>query len=374
MTTTMSNLLKDMVEEILSRVPSKYTKQMRLTCKNWNALFENKSFRKMHIEKEEAAARKLGLTRMVMMMNHNVYLMGITVNENPSIHCLGKLGSKKVKINQVYHCEGLLLCILKDDDTTKVLVCNPYLRQTRWIQTRKFHHAGEYFYIYAIGYNDNSPKILRFIIRQEQNLTLRYEIYDFDTDLWTIFEVTPNWRIVCHGGFSLKGNTYWCAVEVQNALSVVNHIICFDFTRERFGQLIPLPFKALGLQFASFSSIRGENMAALFQSMESLKVEIWVTTKIDGENASWSNLFTLNNMPYLDKKLICTTFLLDEEKKVAVCFDDERIGTHNVINIIGEAGFLRKLELGEPACVGWPRLCPYVPSIVQIKKRNRVKG
>ncbi|KAG7552674.1 F-box associated domain type 1 [Arabidopsis thaliana x Arabidopsis arenosa] len=380
MTTTMSNLPNDLVEEIVSRVPLKSMRNVRLTCKKWNALFKSRSFTKMHIGKEEEAAKELGETRMIVMMDYNVYLMGIIVNENPSIESLGQLtclnDSEQVKISQVFHCEGLLLCILKVDNT-KIVVWNPYLGQTRWIQTGKHYHASGWVtldvYNYALGYENNSEnhslKILRFTndfrYHFPENVALWYEIYDFDTDLWTTLDVSPHWRIISNCGLSLKGNTYWGAVELNAS---AHHIICFDFTIGRFGPLLPLPFKAWRSDFAPLSSVREEKIAALFQARE--KVEIWITTKIDAKNVSWSKFVTLF-IPYLDQNLSYKSFFIDEEKKVVVVFDNERKVRHNTIFIIGEAGCLKKLELGEPVDKNcWPLVCSYVPSIVQIKQHN----
>ncbi|KAG7585946.1 F-box associated interaction domain [Arabidopsis thaliana x Arabidopsis arenosa] len=387
MSMTMSNLPKDLVEEIVSRVPLKFMRSVRLTCKKWNTLFKSRSFMKMHIDKEEAEERELGQKRMIVMKDYNVYLMGIVVGETPSTKTLGKLtcldDSEQIKISEVFHCEGLLLCILKDDNT-KIVVWNPYLGQTRWIQTRKYYRAGGWkgrdIYTYALGYENNSenrscrsPKILRFIddfkLRPE-NPVLRYEIYDFVSDLWTTLDVSPHWRIMSQRGLSLKGNTYWGAVE-RNDYAPISHIICFDFTRERFGPLLPLPFSAWGAEFASLSSVREEKIAALFQTSETFKFEIWITTKIEAENVSWSRFFTMD-ISYLDSKLSYKSFFIDEEKKAAVVFEKEGKNrchlTHDTINIIGEDGCLMKLELGEPTDKNcWPLVCPYVPSVVQIK-------
>ncbi|XP_019088285.1 PREDICTED: LOW QUALITY PROTEIN: putative F-box protein At4g10740 [Camelina sativa] len=382
MTTTMSNLPKDLVHEIVSRVPMKYMRAVRLTCKNWNALFESRSLKKTHIDKEEEASRELGETRILGMMDYNVYLTGITVNDNPTIEplALGKLTclDEQVKIYQVFHCEGLLLCILKDDDT-KIVVCNPYLGQTRWIHTRTYYPKskwkGRYVYNYAFGYKTNSPKILRFMDDFSFNIknsALVYELYDFDTDLWTTLDVAPNWRtIVPHAGLSIKGNTYWCAIE-QEEYETIDQIICFDFTRERFGPLLPLPVTAGShVRFASLSSVREEKIGALFRTRDTtfLQVDIWITTKIDALNVSWSHFFTVNMPSYLGRMFFCTTFFIDEEKKVAVIFKIDKILGNTHISFIGEAGCLRKLEVGEYAdktC--WPRVCSYVPSIVQIKQ------
>ncbi|KAG7658580.1 Thioredoxin-like superfamily [Arabidopsis suecica] len=356
-TTTMSNLPTDLLEEIISRVPRKYMRAVRLTCKRWNGLFKSRSFTKMHIGKEEAATRELRQTRMIVMMDYNVYLMGIAVNEIPSIETL--------------------------DDDTKIVVWNPYLGQTRWIQTRLICCVNGWKK-YALGYGNNSenrscrsPKILRvtdnFNIFSE-NIPLQYEIYDFDSDVWTTLDVSPHWFIMSERGLSLKGNTYWDAKE-RHAYGSIDHIICFDFTRERFGPLLLLPFSAWGAQFASLSSVREDKITALFQNCRAYKLELWITTKIDVNNATWSKFFTMDT-PYLHEILSLKTFFIDEENKIVVVSNKERDTkgdlTHDSIDIInGEARCLWKLGLGKPADKNcWPLVCPYVPSVVQIKQHK----
>lgn len=84
----------------------------------------------MHIGK--AAATREDESCMIVMRDHNVYLTSVVVDENPSTKSLGKLTclDEQVKISQVSHCEGLLLCTLKDDNT-RFVIWNPYLGQTR---------------------------------------------------------------------------------------------------------------------------------------------------------------------------------------------------------------------------------------------------
>lgn len=59
-------------------------------------------------------------------------------------------------IYKVFHCDGLLLCKLTDP--TKILVWNPYLGQTRLIQTRTKAW-------YVLGYDNNHcHKSWRFLM------------------------------------------------------------------------------------------------------------------------------------------------------------------------------------------------------------------
>ncbi|CAH8261588.1 unnamed protein product [Arabidopsis lyrata] len=379
MTKTMiSNLPRDLVEEILSRVPLKSMRKVRLTCKKWNDLSKSQSFRKMHIGQ---AAAKEGEFQMIMLMGYNLYLTSIVLNGDPSIEHKGKLTclDKQVKISQLYHCEGLLLCILKED--SRFVVQNPFLGQTRWIEPRYSHRPNGWDrFIYALGYVNKescrSYKFLRFIdyyYKAPEKQFFWYEIYDFDSDLWTTLDVTPHWRIAfCNPGVSLKGNTYFCAaernVDVDEVLA--NSLICFDFTSERFGPLLPLPFSGGHHDYTTLSCVREEKLAVILQHDESnpYELDLWITTKIETEEVLWSKFLRVATAGFDSYvPFISGSFFIDEEKKVAFGFDDRN--RHRVI-VIGEAGYLRALDLvgdfGDQRCT--PDLSSYVPSLVQIKQ------
>ncbi|CAL9219424.1 unnamed protein product [Arabidopsis halleri] len=70
---------------------------------------------------------------------------------------------------------------------------------------------------------------------------------------------------------------------------------------------------------------------------------------------------TVNTGPEI--LLTIESFIIDEEKKVALVLDD------HTFYIFGETGYLREWDLGEPAhkkCS--TQMCSYVPSLVQIKR------
>ncbi|EFH57852.1 hypothetical protein ARALYDRAFT_903070 [Arabidopsis lyrata subsp. lyrata] len=367
MTTMIYNLPRDLIEDIISRVPLKFMKAVRLTCKSWNDLSKSESFSKMHIGK---STRK-GESMMIAMMPHNLYLMsGVVDDVDPSIEHKGQLISflhNQVSISRVFHYEGLILCILKD--VTRIVVWNPYLGQTRWINLRFSHrpHRWDWFN-YALGYEDKESrrgiKLLRFLDyfhKAPEKQFFWYEIYDFDSGLWTTLDVIPHWGIYCSShSVSLKGNTYWSATE-RSSEGRKNHIICFDFTRER--------------DLGRFCLCRLK-IAALFHHHDKYdtEFEIWITTKIEVEMVTWSKFLRMDTGPKIG---FPDTFFIDEEKKV---FMD--CGTHydsddhyrRFIDIIGEAGYLRKLDPGVPADKNCrPDVCSYVPSLSQIKKPARGK-
>ncbi|CAA7048156.1 unnamed protein product [Microthlaspi erraticum] len=395
----ITNLPNDLMEDILSRVPIKSMRPVRLTCTKWNTISKSQIFAKMHFDKAfDPANEDEYESRMIGMMETNLYLLSVFVNVNDVIDFSaeekGKLTclNEQVKISHVFHSEGVLLCILEDDDT-RVVVWNPYLGQTRWIQLRYSHvvppqSQPRCMFRYGIGYeakgSGRNYKILRFVdvlLYEEEYEFLWYEIYDFESGLWMTLDVTdPHWCIKkSHHGVSVKGNTYWCATERnlqgcewECGRKRVNHIICFDYSRMRFGPLLPLPLRN-GYYRVDLSCVREEKLAALCSSHEDepYYFSIWILTMLEAGNVSWSKFFTFNqdSLPHDIRFSSFWGFYIDHVKKVAM-FSGRR-SNHYAICIINEEGeYAGEVALEE--CTDqryWGKsVCCYVPSLVQIKE------
>ncbi|KAF8083437.1 hypothetical protein N665_0772s0007 [Sinapis alba] len=377
--TMISNLPVNLVEEILSRVPLNSMRAVRLTCKGWETLSKSRSFSKLHIDK---CVVKEGEPLIIAMVDYNLYLMRVVLvdNEDPIIECKGKFNNQN-KISQVFHCDGLLLCVLKDD-YTKVIVWNPYLGQTRSIESRYSHRTDRWNkFTLALGYEDKGSscrgyKILRFIdkyYKARRNYSC-YEIYDIESSSWKTLDITPHWRILYfQRGVSLKGNTYWPASQRNMEEDVLDdHIICFNFSSESFGPLLRLPFDAGDDDYVTLSCVREEKLAVLLTHNEAgpLEFEIWITTKIETEKVLWSKFLRVVEGER-DPLITGGCFFIDEEKKVAMGFEEDYSKT---FNIVGEAGYFKKLKLverlGSDGNYCSANLCSYVPtpSLVQIKQ------
>ncbi|KAF3512756.1 hypothetical protein F2Q69_00003174 [Brassica cretica] len=340
----ISDLPVNLVEEILSKVPLKYMRAVRSTCKEWDTLYKSRSFSKMHIDKISSGEESM---MVAALMGYN--------DEDPLIECKGQLtclDKQNYNISQVFHCDGLLLCVL-EDDATKVIVWNPYWgSETRSIEFRySVRPNGCDWFTYALGYEDKGG-------------STSCRDYKFLSSWKTLDVITPHWLIRSHQrGVSLKGNTYWPA-SPRNIDRDENYIICFDFTSESFGPLMRLPFDAAYHNPVTLSCVREEKLAVLFSHDEagSEEFEMWITTKIEAEEVTWRKFLRVIN-PLIS----CKGFFIDEEKKVAMGFDEDS----KTFNIVGEAGCLKKLELEE--CLGrdvdWmTSACSYVRSLVNIKQ------
>ncbi|KAL1216445.1 putative F-box protein [Cardamine amara subsp. amara] len=361
MATMMSDLSDDLVEKILCKVPLISLGAARSTCKLWNNLSKDRV-----LCKAEARQQCLGF----MMKGANVCsvrfdLHGIQ-NEDvefvePSIKQIDKF--KKVAISQICYSDGLLLLVTKEEDNTSLVVWNPYLGQTRWIQ-----HRNSNSYMYAFGYDNNRNQKILMIAETY------FEIFDFDSNSWRVLDVIPDGHIISNHipqSVSLKGNTYFI-VRRENAVEtdIEKCLLCFDFSKDRFGQCLSLPFHFNKIyDTVVLSSTGEEQLAVLYKPCYTSGIKIWVTTKIEPNSVSWSNFLTVDITP-LGFKVFNGSFFIDQENKLAVLFDISRCKR---ACIIGENGYLRETPPHWRYCPPHLRhchtwMCFYAPSLVQISQ------
>ncbi|CAA7018579.1 unnamed protein product [Microthlaspi erraticum] len=322
----ISDLPRELREDIVLRLPFESLRALRLTCKKWDTLLKSRRLTKMHFEKAAATAARERESQMIMLMDHNLYLKSVVFDVDPSIKHRGKLTclGEQVKISRVFHCDGLLLCKLRDNNN-KVVVWNPYTGQTRWIGPRRTQREekGTNIYMYALGYVNKrnksrrrSYKILKIVYEMYSIHCHRvfYEIYDVDSGLWRTLDIPERtWYVNFDDiSVSLKGNTYWCAIG--NVLGPREHlVICFDYTRKRFGPLMQLPFTARKEDHVTLSCVREEKLAVSLQrqSGNPCRIEIWITTKIDTRKLSWSKFLTRDMEQVFD----CYTYIYFPPRK-----------------------------------------------------------
>ncbi|EFH66099.1 hypothetical protein ARALYDRAFT_312135 [Arabidopsis lyrata subsp. lyrata] len=353
--TTMSDLDENMVAEILCRTPMTCLKTVRSICKKWNTL----SKKWVYFGK---AKQFLGF----MMMDSRVCSLRFDLRndsfEPPSIKQISILD--QIEVSKIFHCDGLLLCVIKDD-TNKLLVWNPYLGQTRWIQPRQSFHRLD---SYALGHDNNrNHKILRFV-----------------DDILPVKNV---------------GNTYFFAkqrliFEGEGPVDIditetEDFLLCFDFTAERFGPRLPLPFHSYFDETVTLSCVKEDQLSILYQPLVPYEImEIWVSTNIEPNAVSWSKFLKVDMRPLTGFQfdVMAGSFFIDQENKVAVVFDldpypQSETRRYQTAYIVGQdGGYFKSVDIGEAPnimtrdsygyigpmyCV--PLVCSsYVPSLVQI--------
>ncbi|XP_019096848.1 PREDICTED: F-box protein ETP2-like [Camelina sativa] len=383
MAVTIPELLpKDLVEEILCRVPATSLKRLRSTCKAWNRLIkDDRRFASKHFDKSIKQLIPLLLRNDNKIFPVSINLHGIG---SPSIELKTELvdpvsknsSAARFNVTRVFHCDGLLLCSSQFDES-RVLVWNPLMGETRWIRTGKFRNEGRsfglgYCYYGNTSWNNNNK---RYKVLSYYRGTKYFEIYDFRSESWKILDddnMAPSGNI----GFpelcvSLKGNTYWFVRDVTKTTWITS-LLTFDFSKER-SVPVPLPYQTRRFKTTSLSVVKEEKLSMLLQRDRHSKTEIWVSNVIDEETTkvvSWSKVLVLDLSPDLHI-LYDVPFLLGEEKKVAIFCEtaiDVKVDV-DMIYIVGEDNVVTHLNLGVneiDECR--PALLNYVPSLVQIEQ------
>ncbi|KAL1226381.1 putative F-box/kelch-repeat protein [Cardamine amara subsp. amara] len=115
-------------------------------------------------------------------------LSGIHNNIDSSMEVKGELVLLDYYNFEILYCNGLLLCINSTKTLeygAKVVVHNPFMGNTRWIELRTVYKVSDTF---ALGYENNkscctSYKILRFACPCSVS-TDQFEIYEFNSKSW----------------------------------------------------------------------------------------------------------------------------------------------------------------------------------------------
>ncbi|XP_013732001.1 probable F-box protein At5g47300 [Brassica napus] len=180
--------------------------------------------------------------------------------------------------------------------------------------------------------------------------------------------ITVYWNVRVIEGKDL----YWFASDSKDEqLDML--LVSFDYTTERFGRLsLPCNCPLDCFRNAAISVVSEEKLAVLLLRKNTWEKEIWISNKIDGtKEVSWRKFVTVD-YPKDDVWISITRFLLNEEKKVALCCEtcvSDRFTTmmKKLIYIAGEDHKVKIMASGEVTSGSfWPIVLDFVPSLVQI--------
>ncbi|KAH0886919.1 hypothetical protein HID58_063015 [Brassica napus] len=217
-----------------------------------------------------------------------------------------------------------------------------YLGQTRWIEPRNSFQSSE---------SSSSWKVLD--------------------------DVTPDWEIWDHHihNVSLKGNAYFPAHKIitEEGSSVAGFFVCFDYTTERFGPLLPLPCQYYrGRVSVSYSCVREEQLTVLYQHWDAREtIEISVTDKIGLDVVSWTKFLKVVSSICVHPS--SSSFFIDVGKKIVVVFLVEMVHAYlyQTDHVFGQDGYFKSVRIRqapdlEDIFYGPTLVCSsYLPSLLQ---------
>ncbi|KFK38739.1 hypothetical protein AALP_AA3G154500 [Arabis alpina] len=211
-------------------------------------------------------------------------------------------------------------------------------------------------------------------------------------------DASPGWDVwaLQLGSVSVKGNTYFFGqdsedeyfqeeddsedeevqeVEEKDKTKIEHFVYCFDFTEEKFGKLnLPIDF-CHDNEIINLSTVREENLALLYNRISTTHtLEIWVTTEIESNAATWSRFFEVDMRPFDDfpAKFFAESFYVNEEEELAVIFGEDgsySTNCYDTANIVGKDGYIESVDIGDAEHEYCRQLVcsSYVPSLVQLK-------
>ncbi|KAL1223673.1 F-box protein [Cardamine amara subsp. amara] len=363
-------LPRELIEEILSRVPPETLVRFRTVSKQWNALFDDKTFINNH---------KMTF-RFILATKSKIY----SVNIDPEIVVreliLDIPGLKSQIPKLLFGSNEFLLCHMGEG----AAVWNPWLKQTRWVKADDVNQQHIMQIDGTIGY-DNNRRVEETVYKtlgfcwKGLNLTESEEswwkIYDFASNTWKDLikntgQRKDNYTLHSTNGVSLNGTLYWISF-----LDMTDPFYClskFDFSRETFSIFCALPcgrnHRGDALVLRVF---RGDRFSLLRQCHVTRKIEVWVTkNKInheDGDDVGWMIFMTLSipNLPRLQtgRSYSHPSYFIDD-KRLVICSCDE---TGRAWIYVVEENKFTKMQI-DSVVDPWPVHCTYSPSLVSVPR------
>ncbi|KAJ4893855.1 Protein SUPPRESSOR OF NIM1 1 [Raphanus sativus] len=387
----------ELEEEILTRLPPKVLVRFRTVCKQWNSLFNDRSFIYNH----------LSLPRPQFILLTEITIVSIDITD-PTME-LREIHSHPLGLSfhnaNITTCDEFLVCNYPHRWEKGTALLNPLLGHVKWIKPL----VDERFDVFGLGYDSSGPEkvhkmlgYLRSPSEVQTNSYLRrvamkvvgnvYKMVDYfrsppkedqknvNAERVAIYECasqtlrfidTPDedMRPICETAkqshVSLNGNLYWIACNRQTREYFIQS---FDFSREVFKPVCPLPFQERHDEHF-LAVFKGDRFSLLTQCYLTRKIEIWVTKRKidDGEEVVWMNLMTLTatNLPKLFNKLYGVSYIIYDKNLVICCGDDET-GKLSFYVMKGR-DTCSKIQLdsrldGIASWITWFSHCAYVPN------------
>ncbi|CAF1741892.1 unnamed protein product [Brassica oleracea var. botrytis] len=196
--------------------------------------------------------------------------------------------SLRLELQGIHNYEGDMV----NQSTNNLVVWNPYLGQTRCIPPASSDIGLHDMFGFGYDKNNRNHRILRFFYDKDHPL-FYFELFDFKTSSWRFLDIEPDFDLdFCQTGVSVKGNTYF--VAQHNTAKLVNVLLCFDFTTERFCQPLPFHYTA-EFENVALSCVGEEKLAVLYKHEGTM--EIWITTNIEHDAVSWSKFLKVEMIP-----------------------------------------------------------------------------
>lgn len=150
----ISDISQDLIEEILSRFQPHLGNDYDQLA-NYGTIYSKTEYsgRSTFVKLQ----RSLGLSCYTTIGFVHWTSISTLLLRLQSLRALFLKDSQQVDIDEIFHCDGLLLCSIKDD--TRLIIWNPCLGETRWIETTPTDNENFYYGSFALGSQNNNKSL-----------------------------------------------------------------------------------------------------------------------------------------------------------------------------------------------------------------------
>ncbi|CAE5986255.1 unnamed protein product [Arabidopsis arenosa] len=366
----------ELEEDILSRLPPQSLVRFRTVSKQWNSVFNDKTFINNHLSRSRH--------QFILLTTSKIYSIDIIdhINIDPTIRLheipTYDIRSRGTDLNRTIlrTCDEFLFYNYKHWDN-KTALWSPWLRQVRWIE-----YKNQEFCVFGLGYDNSRPqkvyKILGHMFCHGKVLRdQKVAIYECASDSLRLIDrpEDDDWPITeaaKRSNVSLNGNIYWLACS--NYKTHDYYIRIFDFSTENFKPFCLLPCKKNhGIDELILAVYKEDRFSLLKQCNVTREIEIWVTKERisnnngnGGEDVEWIKLMTLSttNLPKLFGKSYPNSYFI-YEKTLYMCDGDDETALA-CIYIVRE-DLCKKFQIGSGIVSNINcRHCVYTPNLLSL--------
>ncbi|XP_010480992.1 PREDICTED: putative F-box protein At1g47390 [Camelina sativa] len=359
----------ELIEETLSRVPPKSLVRFRTVSKQWNSLFDDKTFIKNH---------KMTF-RFILATKSKFYSVSITPKIQVRELTLDIPDLELHAPKKLVDCNEFLLCGMDKG----AVVWNPWLGQTRWIELNQ-----PSLYFNGVGYEYGNRRLLE---SGYKTLVSYQKESDPTKTVWQIHDISSNAlkdivlqsgggssstttkgenNAIIHGeSVSLNGMLYWVASYKKN--NSTSFLISFNFSKESFYKFSDLPCgENHHCNVHVLKVFKGDRFSLLKQCHLTKKIEIWVTKNKIIENRCCGDVVWMNFMEVSTPNLpdlVQPSYYIDD-KKLVVCSCDKT--GQAWIYVMGDKKLITKVHI-DSMVDPWLFHCTYFPSLVSVPRGQK---
>jgi F-box interacting protein len=229
--TEMSNwqLPRDLLNEILVRLPAKSLLRFQCVRKSWKSVFSSPEFISMHTQYSESTDNYAHLfhlykyDREAGVTQYQVHHIDGSFNEFQKLEYPYQIRGREYKFvyNFIHDCKGLLLFMTRmmkdeidDHGFERLILWNPAIRMSITLPRPCIDEpAGSIHHVHGIGFDhkSNDYKVVRLVYERYSNCSPKAELYKLHTGVWEMVKVADDFKYFIYGNSHalVNGAIHW---------------------------------------------------------------------------------------------------------------------------------------------------------------------